>query len=202
MCNPKRRCSERRAYFLPLAQSEAYDFVPRLFILTRDDPKVLIPTIRRLFQEDSNLPAADVRSLSSQLEHLFAPWRLAAFAFTAIGLLATVVAFSGLFSVQALNVTDSEREYAIRSALGAQTAQILGSVVERGLFTVLHGIVAGTIVIFIASRWIQPMLFRTTLADLWSLGVVACLLLVTGTAASYPAARRAMQLHPMDILRG
>jgi predicted permease len=189
------------AYFLPLAQSEDYDFVPRLFVLSRGESRSLIPIIRRLFQDNASLPAADVHSMNSQIESLIAPWRLALFAFTAIGFLAAVVAFLGLFSVQSLMVSDREREYAIRSAVGAQPAEVLRSVLRRGVVTVAEGVVLGTIVVLVGAPWVQPMLFQTTIADASSLGVVASLLLVAGIGASYPAARRAAGLRPMNALR-
>lgn len=189
------------AYFLPLAQSNDYNFVPRLFVRARDDASAVAAAVRTVMQADGNLPAADVRMLASQFEPILAPWRLGAFAFTAIGVLATLVALLGLYSVLLLMVSESEREYAVRSALGANATRIIRSVISRGMIAALQGVGVGTIALVVGARWTQPLLFHTTLADPITIGGVAGLLLVVAAAASYPAARRAGRGDIMNALR-
>ncbi|NOT08260.1 MAG: FtsX-like permease family protein, partial [Gemmatimonadales bacterium] len=189
-------------YFLPLAQSDAYTFTPQLFVQVRGDPLALVSELRRQLQGMApNLPAATVFPLASNFEPLIASWRLGAMAFSGFGIVAGLVAMVGLFSVLAYLVTERTREFAIRSALGAQPAQVARPVIRQGVMVTATGLAAGLGLTAFAARWLQPMLFQTKLTDPLAVGSVCAALLAMAFLASLGPARRAAGKDPMEALR-
>jgi ABC-type antimicrobial peptide transport system permease subunit len=190
------------SYYLPYAQAAAYTVPPKLFIRTRGDAAAVVPAIRRLVQgARPNLPAAEVHLLKDHLDPLLSAWRLGAMSFTALGVLAALIAMLGLFSVIAYLVAERRKEFAIRNALGARRTQILTPVIGQSLVVVTIGAATGLLIAWRAAPWLQPQLFQVKLLDPVVVGaVVMGLLAVAGLAATGPA-RRAANLDPMEALR-
>jgi predicted permease len=190
-------------YFIPIAQAGEYRFDVKLFVRAAGDADGLLPSIRHLAQTiEPDLPAASVQLVQTQVDPLLAPWRIGALAFTALGVLAAIVAALGLFSVLAFLVAERRREFAIRGALGAEAMQILTPVLRQGIVVVAAGVVAGTGIMFAAARWLQPMLFHVPLLDPVVVAtVIAGILVLAAMAASGPA-RAASRMDPMEALRG
>lgn len=190
------------AYFLPLDQARGYNFDPRLFIRVRGDPSQAVETVRRTIQGLApDLPAASVATMQSQLDALLASWRIGAIAFTALGVLAAVIAVVGLAGVLSFLVSERRRDFAIRSALGARSDQIAGPVVRQALIVVgLGGVLGGTAVRF-ASPWLQPQLFHTRLIEPVVVAPLLVLLLGAALLAALGPARRAGTSDPMEVLR-
>src|SRR5205823_3048167 len=90
----------------------------------------------------ATLPGAEPR-VTPMAEYLAAdyrPWRLAATMFAAFGGLAFVVAVVGIYGTISYGVAQRTHEFGVRVALGAQVADVVGSVVGRGLRTVALGV--------------------------------------------------------------
>jgi ABC-type antimicrobial peptide transport system permease subunit len=190
------------AYFMPLAQAGGYRVRPKLFVRARGDPAELLPALRRLVQGfEPGLPAVSVHLMQTRLDPLLASWRLGAIAFTALGVVAAVIAGLGLFSVLAYVVAERRREFAIRGALGAQAGQILGPVLRQGVGIVALGCLAGAVIVWRGSPWVQPLLFHVRLLDPLVIGGVLVGLLLVALLASAGPARQATRLDPMDVLR-
>ena len=190
------------AYYLPVVQAEEFGVSTRLFMRLRGDAEAQLERIRRLAQGFvPGLPSAEVRLMQLQFDPLLAPWRLGALAFTGLGVLAALIAMLGLFSVLAYLVAERRREFAIRGALGAQAAQILGPVVRQGLLVVGVGAAAGVLLAMAAARWLQPQMFRVQLLDPAVLASVLAGLLLMALAASLGPARSAAKADPMQVLR-
>ncbi|HEY0556235.1 MAG TPA: FtsX-like permease family protein, partial [Thermoanaerobaculia bacterium] len=117
------------------------------------------------------------------------------------GLLGTLVAVLGLFSLQSFTVSRRTREIGIRMAVGAGRREVLGLVLRQGMALVLAGIVCGIAGSLALSRLMSGLLFGMSPTDpLTYVSVPAALLLVT-LAASYLPARRAARLDPQQALR-
>lgn len=190
------------AYFMPLGQADAYDFTPRLFVRTDREVELTIPTIRQVVQGAvPNLPAADVIPLERRFAPLIAPWRLGSYAFTGLGVLATLVGTVGLFSLLSYVVAERRREFAIRAAVGATSRQIAIPVVRQGIATVALGVAAGLGLAAVSSTWLGPLLFRTRLIDPLALAVSASALFGVALLATLLPARAAATGDPMEALR-
>jgi len=190
------------AYFMPLEQADAYRIIPRLFVRANGDPERVAASLSPWIQTLApGLPAARVVQLADLYEPLVASWRLGSYAFTALGGLATLIGAVGLFSVLSFVVAARRREFAIRSAIGASARQIARPVLRQGLITVGLGIGAGALVVLAAGRWLEPLLFETTLGSPPAVGLAATLLVGVAVAASLAPARAAGSQHPMEVLR-
>jgi len=190
------------AYFLPLSQSRAYNVVPRLFARVSGDPALVAVEVRRVLQSAApNLPAADVRTMESQLAPNYASYKLGAFAFSGFGVLATLIAMAGLFGVLAYLVAARSNEFAVRSALGARPGQIAGPIIAQGVGVVLAGVLVGTGLTIWLAQWLQPLLFQTRLLDPPILLGIGALLVIVALLASAGPARLAGRKDPMQVLR-
>jgi predicted permease len=189
-------------YWLPLAQASEYSAPPKLFIRVRGDVDAILPVLRRTVQgARTGLPAADVHPLREHLDPLLSSWRLGAAAFSALGVLAALIAMLGLFSVIAYLVAERRKEFAIRSALGARRAQIAGPVVRQALLVVGGGAAAGLLIVARAAPWLEPQLFGVILLDARMIVAVAAGLLGVAVLAVLGPARRAASLDPIEALR-
>ena len=97
------------------------------------------------------------------------------------------------------SVTRRRHELAVRLAVGANH-QVLRIVVGEGTLLVGVGVLLGVPGIYAASGLIRGALVGVSPSDVGTLGVVACLALVT-LATGYVAARRALGIDPAQLLR-
>jgi ABC-type antimicrobial peptide transport system permease subunit len=128
-------------------------------------------------------------------------WRMGAVMFLAFGLLALVVAAIGLYGVIAYSVTQRMHEWGVRSALGAQRADIMRLVVSQSVGFAAAGTVLGLLIAFWASRWIQPLLFEQSAKDPIVYGGVGVLLLAVAMIGGGLPARRAAGVDAAIALR-
>lgn len=117
------------------------------------------------------------------------------------GLLGLVLAAIGLYGLLALQVARREREFGIRSALGATARQIMELVARQGAMLLFSGFVAGALVTWgiesiLRNRW-NGMPAPNLVA--WFCGALV-LCLASGLACWLPA-RRASRVDPVIALR-
>lgn len=128
-------------------------------------------------------------------------WQIGATMFTALGILALVLAAIGIYSVIAYNVTQRTHEIGVRIALGARMANLTGLVLRDGLRLGVIGMGIGIALALVASRWLSPLLFDESPRDPAVVLVVAGVLVgVTCLASALPAARAA-RVDPNVALR-
>jgi putative ABC transport system permease protein len=128
-------------------------------------------------------------------------WRLGATMFVGFGILALLVAAVGLYGVIAYDVGQRTQELGIRVALGAQSSNIIGIVVGKGVRLALIGMASGTAIAFAAARWFQPLLFHQSAHDPLVYALVGFTLLIVAIAASTAPALRAAKADPNAALR-
>jgi len=117
------------------------------------------------------------------------------------GALALLVAAVGLYGVIGYNVEQRLHELSIRMALGAQARSIVGLVVGQGVLFAGAGIVLGVAASLVASRWVQPLLFRESARDALVYAAVAVIIGLVAFAASMAPAARASRADPAAALR-
>jgi putative ABC transport system permease protein len=142
-----------------------------------------------------------VRPLQEAVDDQSRSWRLGATLFVAFGGLAVVVAAVGLYGVIGYTIAQRMHELGMRIALGARTSHILALVLKQGVEFAAAGAAAGLLIALIASRWIEPLLYKQSSRDpTIYLGVAAAMILV-GLAASVVPAWRAIRADPNRALR-
>lgn len=112
-----------------------------------------------------------------------------------------LVAMLGLYAVMAYAVTERNREFALRMALGSSRAGIFRLVLGGSAWIMLIGLVAGGLGSIAAVRLLRSMLFGVTASDPLSYIAAAALLSLAVMFSGLIPARRAASIEPMQALR-
>lgn len=120
----------------------------------------------------------------------------ATFALTALGL-----ALVGVYGVLAHAVTQRSREIAIRGALGATHADVVALIIRDALRLAVAGIALGAAAALVFTRSLSGLLYGVTPGDAVTYALVALVLAVVCTTASWLPARRACRVDPAFALR-
>lgn len=139
--------------------------------------------------------------MNRALDEDLRPLRLGAIMFGLSSILALVVAAFGLYSTMAFMVAWRTREIGVRAALGATGNQIVRLVTTTGGRLAALGAALGIGLDFLAGRWLEPHLFRTSGTDPLVLTCVVALILGVALLAGWIPARRATRVSPVDVLR-
>jgi ABC-type antimicrobial peptide transport system permease subunit len=131
-----------------------------------------------------------------------APDRFATWLLGLLSTLALLLAATGVYGVMSYAVNQRAREFAIRTALGAQARDIRRLVLTYVVRLWLVGSVIGLIAVWPVGRALQSQLYGVGSADAVALAAALSLLLVTALLAGLIPARRAGRVDPAVTLRG
>ncbi len=160
------------------------------------------PILRAQFADlDSSLPLLALGTLEDRTRESVSNERLAATLIALCGAVSLLLAAIGLYAVMAFSVTERTKEIGVRRALGAQSEDIINSVIGRGMWLVAAGLGLGLAGSLAVTRSLSSLLFGVGPADPLTLGAVCFILAVVGLSACYVPARRAMVVDPMTALR-
>ena len=173
-----------------------------LLVRARGNTTALAPAIRNaIWSVDKDQPILRVATMDDLLAATAAERRFALTLFETFGIVALVLATSGIYGVLSGSVTERTREMGVRLALGASRGNILALVVRQGMTLTVLGVVIGLSGAMAASQAIVTLLFGVSRLDpITYLGVIALLVGVSGIACWIPA-RRATKVDPLVALR-
>jgi predicted permease len=143
----------------------------------------------------------EVRTFSSQVEATIAQERMLATLAGGFGTLALILACVGLYGLLNYGVVRRTREIGIRMALGAQRSEVVGTELRRAALLVAGGMALGLPAVWMASRWVESMLFGLAPTDPSTIAGAGILLTAAALAAAYVPARRASKVDPTTALR-
>ena len=131
-----------------------------LMIRTSHDPAALISAVRRRVATlDANVPIRSVRPFESWLSASLARRRFTALLLVLFAALAMILAGVGIYGVLNYWVNARQREIAIRLAIGAPRAAILGWGAAPALRLLAAGMMVGALCGWGASRWLKSLVF-------------------------------------------
>jgi putative ABC transport system permease protein len=121
--------------------------------------------------------------------------------FSIFGLLATIIAAIGLYSVMAYWASQRTHEIGVRMALGAQRVDVVRLLATHAAATIGAGLVIGTLVALFISRSIEDLLFETSTREPAVYAVAAVTLGIAAVLATIVPARRVSRVDPAVALR-
>jgi predicted permease len=187
------------AMFFPLAQNPTSDTVLLLRSQT-DEAQTAVALQRLLTGMDVALPFT-MSSWSQALGVAQFPAVAATFALGIMGLLAAMLAVTGIFGMASYSVSRRLRELGIRMALGAQRRQILRAALGRPMQLLVLGSLGGLLVGGLFSKVLASIVYQATPRDpLVLMGVLVSMTLI-GLVAAWIPARRALAVEPSMLLR-
>lgn len=150
---------------------------------------------------DPMRPVRDVTSTAELVRASTARDRAITWMLTALATIALLLAAIGLYGVSATTTAARSREFAIRAAVGAQPAALMGLVLRQGLTMGAVGVLLGGAATLGVTEGLKALLYETAPRDPATFAATAALLLAIASAATYVPARRALKANPADVLR-
>ncbi len=187
------------AVFVPLSQSE--DSEPVLVVRSLRAPIEMSAALQRTLSGlEPNAPIT-LQSWPDALAGVLFPARAATFALGVMGLLAAMLAVTGIFGMAAYSVSRRMKELGIRVALGAGRAQVMSAAVGRPIVLLGLGSAVGLLSGVFANRLLQQIVYQANPRDPVVLGGAILTMALLGIAASAIPARRALTVDPSKLMR-
>lgn len=188
------------AFFLPIAQSETKwtTLVARTSLPAQQATELLRKSVLDL---DPELTIFNAGSLKDQLAMPLFPARISAIVLGTFGVLALILAATGLFALMAYAVSRRTREIGIRMALGARSSQVLSSVLGRTLVLCAVGISIGVVLALAAGRLLLSVLYGISPNDPATYATAIFLMTTVALLASWNPVTRAIHVDPASTLR-
>jgi hypothetical protein len=114
---------------------------------------------------------------------------------------AVLMAAVGVYGVNAYAVAKRTREFGVRAALGAAPAQLVSSVVRRGMVVASAGIAGGFVGALVLGRVLEGLLYGLPPRDPLTLVMSIAVLTAVAAMACWLPARRASRIDPIVALR-
>jgi len=187
------------AMFWPLAQNNENDTT--LVVRSNRPPAEITAALQPMLEKlDPSLPVT-LQSWPDALALVLFPARVATVALGILGVLAGMLAATGIFGMASYAVARRLREMGIRVALGAQRMQVLRAALGRTVLLLGIGSVAGLVLGALGTRVLASIVYQATVYDPVVLaGAIAAMVLIGTMAAAVPA-RRAVSVEPAILLR-
>jgi ABC-type antimicrobial peptide transport system permease subunit len=131
---------------------------------------------------------------------------IAPVSFTAVlaaifGVLALLLAITGIYGVLNYQVSRRLPEMGIRMALGAGARDVLSLVLREGLTLAAAGIALGAAATLLAGRWLGAVVYGIAPRDPLSYGLAVLLLPAAALLGCWRPALRAAKANPAEMIR-
>jgi len=173
------------------------------FILrTAGSPPELASAAQGALREiDPGLAFGSVTTMDSVFEEVTARYRVSAVLVGLFGMLALVLAATGLYGVVSFLVSQRTREIGVRMALGADRKRVAREVLGTGLRLAGLGAALGAVGSFALRGSTESLLYGVDPGDPLPLAAACVALLAVAAVASAGPARRATRVDPMEAIR-
>ena len=189
--------------FFYVALRQNFSATTALQIRTAQSSAALAPALaREIHALDPNVAASELITMREQVERTTSAQRISVTILVVFGGLALVLAAIGLYGVMASTVSQSSRELALRMALGAGAADLLGLVLSKGLALTAGGIGLGLVAALQATRLLGYLLYKVSPRDPLAFGSALVVICVASLVACVVPAWRATRTDPLYALRG
>jgi predicted permease len=181
---------------------QSYNSTTTLEVKSSVPPLQMVGEIRQAIARlDPELPIYGAGPLQQMLGFAFFPTQAAAIALSSFGVLAIVLAATGIHGLAAYAVSRRTREIGVRMALGARPVQVLRLVLGKTTLLLVVGSAFGLTLALATGQVIASVVYGAQPRDpLVMLSVWGSIALIALSAAWSPA-RRATRVDPLVALR-
>lgn len=173
-----------------------------LVVRTAGEPTAITTPVQRVVREmDPSLPLFDVRPMTDVTAASMAQLSFTIVVLGAAAVVTLVLGAIGLYGVMAYVVSLRTRELAVRIALGATPASVVGMLTKQGVVVTGFGVAGGLLLFAAVARALESLLFGIAFTDPVTLAGASLLLVMIAALASWIPARRTSHLDPADVLR-
>ena len=191
--------SQKLAIFLPALQQ--YNTTTTLIVRSALPQEELISRMRQaIAQLDPDLPLFGVGSLGNLLSFAFLPAHASAIALSAFGILAIMLAITGIYGLVSYAVAQRTHEIGIRVAIGAGPAHVIKLVLGRTFKLLAAGSAIGLVLAIAGARFMTSIIFGAS-ADALAFVAVLLTIGVLGAISTWAPTRRALRIDPTSALR-
>ena len=187
--------------YLPLTQSEQRGLV--FVVRSPRAHNEMAPALERALsglEPNALIKVQSWHDVLGGVNALF-PARASTAALGVMGVLAVMLAVTGIFGMAAYNVSRRMKELGIRAALGARTKHVMSAAVGRPIVLLGLGSLAGLLLCVLASRLLEHIVYQANPRDPLVIGGVVLTMALLGIAASAIPALRALAVDPSKLLR-
>jgi predicted permease len=172
-----------------------------LYLRTAVDPRSLVSDITAVVHSiDPELAVTDVLPLATIKADWLAPRKLIAALTGLLGVLALTIALAGVIGMISYTVSQRVREVGVHMAIGASPIQIRNLFIREGMQVHLAGLVAGLMLMFLAARFLSPLLYETSAFAPAIYAATTVVLTLAVVLALYVPARTASAMSPAEAL--
>jgi len=192
----------RGEIYSPFEQNQRGGY-PQTFVLrTSLSPLSLVPAIRaRLREHNPNAAMDKVQLMTEYVNREIAPAGFTAALSAMFGVLALLLASTGIYGVLNYQVSRRLPEMGIRMAVGASARDVLRLILQEGFVLAAAGMAFGTAAAMLASHWLGSLLYGVSATDPLSYSLALLLLPAAALLGCWRPARRAAGANPAEIIR-
>ena len=167
-----------------------------------DRAETILPSMRgALLAVDPQMAIADLRTLEASAARSIVTERYSTLLLSVLAAAALTLSGLGVYAVTSYVFALRRREMGVRLALGSSRRSLYGLVFSHALRLTAIGLVLGTAIAALGTRWLESLLFSTSRADSAAWGTAAAVVLLSTLLASAVPAWRAAATDPVSALR-
>jgi predicted permease len=187
------------ALYLSFTQSEQSDTI--FVVRSQRTPREMAVALQQTVSSTQpNIPLM-VHSWRDDVDAELFPARAATVALGVMGVLAAMLAVTGIFGMAAYSVSRRMKELGIRAALGAGKTQVIRAAIGRPVLLLGVGSVLGLLAGISARGLLGQIVYQANPHDPLVLAGAVLIMLLLGIAASAMPARRALTVDPSKLMR-
>jgi hypothetical protein len=190
----------RGQIYVPFEQSRRS---PLTFVVrTSVDPLSLAPTIRKMLYDRSRTAAmGKVRPMTDYVSREISPVSFTAVLALVFGILALLLAATGVYGVFNYQISQRRPEMGIRMALGAHARDVLRMVLREVGILAAAGVLIGAAAALLAARWLATLLYGVGAFDPLSYALALLFLPAAALLGGWRPAGRAALANPAELVR-
>ncbi len=191
--------SPQPVIYLPMSQNDQGESI--FIVRSQRTPSEITAALQRtLGSIEPNAPTT-VQNWPDTLQGELFPAKAATVALGVMGVLAAMLAVTGIFGMAAYSVSRRIKELGIRVALGAGKTHVLGAAVGRPIVLLGAGSAVGLLAGILLSRLLGHIVYQANPSDPVVIAGAILTMALLGIAASAIPAARALAIDPSTLMR-